>query len=867
MEDGSAENGLPLIAIGASAGGLEPLEAFFEHIPDDSGWCCVVIQHLSPDYRSMMAELLARKTTMAIKHIEDGLPLEPNTIFINRASTQVRLEGDVFRTRPYASGDPLPNLPIDTLFQSLTTRDPDRTIAVLLSGAGSDGARGAQSLYAAECSIFVQSPGEAAFPSMLRAALAAGAVDRVLPAADMPKVIAETLKMGRSRPPRKVGVEQTILAIVKLLETSHHVDFSAYKTANVERRIIRRQQLRNYDTLSDYLEVLQSNPAALDELYRDLLIGVTEFYRDPDSIAVLRRAALEKLVDESGVDTPLRIWVPGCASGEEAYTIAIELAEVMRERGVTRKSRVIATDVHRHSIDIASAGVYSVEALQNVPPEIRERYFSHHRGQYIVDPQLRQKVVFSVHDVLSDPPYMHLDLISCRNLMIYLKEQSQSRVISMFLFGLRREGFLLLGPSESLGKFAQEFDVIDSRWRLFQKNSHHRVVDRSMFPTKIGGIERSATTKADAETQGHARRIRASTDMNDQRNRDSLIRSYDALLKRYAPSSILITAEGTILSWFGAAAAFIDTMNNLANWTVEEIIHRDLQFPINVAMEKLRQNALVTYSRRLEIELVNGTVSQCIVTIEPLETRAGPKLMLVQLQMTGENMAAVPEDTVAAIAAQSLSHDDQSLLNRRVHELERDLRLTEETLQHVTERLEASSEELQASNEELQASNEELQASNEELQSSNEELHAVNEALISVTAEHEQKIGQMIELNQGTEHVFAALNIGVIFVTAQNQIGRFSALTGQIFGLEPQDIGRGLDVVGPRLDFVDLIAATQQVLTDQRPQVHTGTYRGSDMSVSVQIAQFASDTVLQEGDTPMAERVVLIFSGGALTKA
>lgn len=821
---GSSES-VPLVVVGASAGGLEPLEDFFEAASDLSGWAFVVIQHLSPDYKSMMHELLSRKSRMKIEHIEDGMRLRPDTIYLNRPGISVELEDDIFRVQSFSSQDKLPRLPIDTLLRSVAKRKKQPVVGVILSGSGSDGSRGAKVLHEAGGAIIAQSPNEAGFNSMPMGVIAAGAVDRVLRAADMPDAIRDIFAGRAPDSGEDKDFSGTMNGILQLLEDGFRVDFSSYKSANVRRRVERRQHLRGIEDPADYFKLLADDRSALDELYRDLLIGVTEFYRDPEAFTVLRKQVLNKLARNDDETSPLRIWVPGCASGEEAYTLAIEMSEALAEAGAARKFRIIATDMHRGSLERASAGAYDAQAVANLPPEIVGRYFEKRNNKYVVDPILRQKIIFSAHDVLSDPPFMNLNLISCRNLFIYLQDRPQARVLSMFLFGLRRNGYMFLGPSESLGRFSQEFDTIDSRWRIFQKASEGRVLDHSVMTGKFRARPLHETAVA-APKRPRDRSV--ASDIADIRSRETLIKGYDALLKRYAPPSILVTGDGSVLGWFGMARLFIDTMNNLTDWTVENIVHHDLHFTINVALEKLRQGQLESYSRKTKVTLTDGEVQTCNVRIEALDQVSRVKVMLVGLELAKEE---APQDSTAAI--QPISDEDVSVVTTRIHELERDLRLTEQTLQHVTERLEASGEELQASNEELQASNEELQAANEELQSSNEELHAVNEELVSVSAEHERKIELLSQLNANTEQVLELLGTGVIFLDKQGRIQRFSELVSERFKLETHDIGRTFHVVGPRLEFTALETVIDEVLESGASQTVSGEHRGQAITVEV----------------------------------
>lgn len=822
---------LPLVAIGASAGGLKPLEHFFTTVPEHPGIAYVVIQHLSPDYRSMMSELLARKSPLRIVHIADGLKLEPDTVYLNSPGQFAELEGDTFRTQIYLDSDGLPHLPIDRFFSSLVKRDPSKTVAMVLSGSGSDGAKGAFELHAIGAAVLAQKPQEASFSSMPRAVLMAGAVDRVLEVADMQPMIEDILREGKASVlPDDKDAGHAMARILRRLEAQYKVDFEAYKVASVHRRIIRRLHLRALPDLDTYDDLLASDASALDELFEDMLINVTEFYRDREAIRSLRSLVLNKLAEEQdSASTPLKIWVPACATGEEVYTIAIELNEALAAMGQSQTFRIIGTDVHARSIEVASRGVYSAESLAPMPESLRKRYFERVGEQYLVNPVLRQKIIFSQHNLINDPPFMNLDLVSCRNLLIYLKEEAQASAVSMFLFGLKNEGTLFLGASESIGKFSNGFDVIEPRWRIFRKKPGNRRTIGAMLSRRdpIGSSTYGQSDNAFRPTEPYRKPFLG--EMRDIRSREGMMRAYDALLKRYAPSSILITNEGKVLTWFGAAAKVIDTMNNLADWTVQDIVHHDLHFPITVGLEKIRQGHVLRHERSVALTLENGEPQEVQVIVEALSENVGRSLILVRIDLQDP-----PTDEVktSELGVPRVSVEgDATLLSRRIRALERDLRETEETLQHATERLEASGEELQASNEELQASNEELQASNEELQSSNEELHAVNEELVSLSAEHERKIELLSELGENTEIVLRMLGTGIIILDAERNIRRFSQLIARDFLLQDHDLGRPIKTVGPRLDFADLNVLADAFEKDDTPQTRSGKHEGRDLTV------------------------------------
>ncbi|MEQ6250719.1 CheR family methyltransferase [Sulfitobacter sp. HNIBRBA3233] len=851
----------PLIAIGASAGGLDPLEAFFTAAPTDAGWCFVVIQHLSPDYRSVMDELLARRSSLTITHIEDGMALAANTIFLNPPNSLVRLDGDHFRLTPYQPTDKLPHLPIDAFFFSMRARVGPPPVAVVVSGSGSDGARGTAAVQRSGGLVIVQSPKEAKFSSMPRAALAEGAVDRVLDASEMPAAIASLLERSNGSDGNGGSNAEPMdpeTAILHLLESEHRIDFSVYKSPTVMRRIERRKELRGISSIAEYRDLLSSDTEALEELYHDMLIGVTEFYRDPEALASLRRNVLIPLVEGADPSRGLRIWVAACASGEEAYTLAIELSEVMLELDRQIDFRIIATDVHRRSIQRAAAGIYPVESIEKLPEDLRERYFVDHRDGVAVDPSIRQQIIFSVHDALRDPPFMRLDLISCRNLMIYLDDAAQAHLLGMFQFGLRKQGHLYLGGSESIGARDEDFATVDSKSRIFRK-----LRDRGRLESPI--LNSALTDRPmrreidDLPLVKPSRPPLTSVDSGQgpRRDRDALLRGYDALLKRYAPSSILVSSDGMVLTWFGAASGYVDTMSNLADWTVEDIVHPNLQYPINVAIERIKQGEEKTFERRVKIDADTEGAHEVMLKVEPIGQGPGGNRFLLAAITRLDGTAIAAED--GAEILRSDESGDEAVLAARIRELDRDLRLTEESLQYVTERLEASGEELQASNEELQASNEELQASNEEMQSSNEELHAVNEELVSVSAEHERKITQLSNLIHDTEVILDILRVGAIVLDAKLRVRRFTGLCRDAFELQEHDIGRRIASVGTRPDFVAPEELAERALATRKPQEATGQFAGG----SLRLRALAFSPV--EGTD--ARGVVLLYDGDLIDAA
>ncbi|TQS72946.1 histidine kinase [Rhodobacteraceae bacterium] len=830
----------PLIIIENTGGSAALLAEFFNACAQHP-LCAIsyIVFHDLPDaYLEDIKEHIHQSGGFACEAIKNDTQLVAYCVYFVGPDTIVHLHDDRLMAQPSKADDTGPDHPFDSLLQDASMRaDARSTVAIVLCDPRDASTDGAKRLRAADGTVLMRTPAQTETSAATQAFISAGVVTQILDIADMPAQIEQVMQNDGAI----IHCENDDAAfqdILTMLETGYGVEFSAYKAANVHRRIHRRMQLRQICSVDTYRDLLAGNQGMLEELFQDMLIGVTGFYRDPEAITKLRDIALSDLVRTSDEDTPLRVWVPGCASGEEAYTIAIELHEELLRAGVSRKFRIIATDIHRPSIEFASAGLYSERAMANVPQYLREKYFSRQRDQYSIQPCIRQMVIFSVHDALSDPPFMNLDLISCRNLLIYLNEEPQARIISMFLFGLHNGRYLFLGPSESVGRFEQEFTVITPRWRLFQKASERRPLDRAKSLNQYRAANQTATAvnklgvnqigadKSRWSTAYRTNAARSSAAINavEARHKENLIASYDALLKKYAPSSILINSNGDVLGWFNDAARLIDTKNNLLDWTVENIVHPALQFTINVGMERLRLGQLEPTSRMISVELEENQPLNCTITLAPLDQISKVRLMLVEVDFGSGLQEKAPAPSAESLPAQH--QEDAQLLSRRLQELERDLRLTEETLQHVTERLEASGEELQASNVALQASIEGLQASNKE-------LHAVNDELISLGTEHQNRIEDLSDLNRNVETTLRLMRVGVIFVDHDLNITRFSNTLATEFLLQAHDTGCPLALAFPDLEFVDLPQLVAEVIESGESAHATGAHQNHTITVEV----------------------------------
>ncbi|HXE52740.1 MAG TPA: chemotaxis protein CheB, partial [Tepidisphaeraceae bacterium] len=471
---------LYIAAVGASAGGLEALERLFRSTPTDSGVAFVVIQHLSPDFKSLMDELLARHTKMTIHRVEDGMAVQPNCIYLMPPRKEMIISGGKLLLTDKDPQQEL-SLPIDHFFRSLAQDAGPRAIAIVLSGTGSDGSRGIRDIHEAGGLVLAQSEETAKFDGMPKSALDTGVVDAVLGPEEIPKAIGEYVKRhtagvrGQEIPSSEIEAAHGVDAIFKLLRDEYGIDFSHYKPNTVARRIERRLSLNQAVDLDDYVQRLRSDPRELNSLYRDLLIGVTRFFRDRESFDRLEKDIIPDLLARKRPGDEIRFWIAGCATGEEAYSIAILLHERMQLFGRSMNVKVFATDVHGASLEIASAGVYDEEALSEVKPSRLATYFTKKQDGYHILPEVRQMIVFARHNVIKDAPFTKIDLISCRNLLIYFQPAAQKKALSLFHFGLRTGGVLFLGPSESPGELAPEFETLDEHWKIYRKRRDIRL--------------------------------------------------------------------------------------------------------------------------------------------------------------------------------------------------------------------------------------------------------------------------------------------------------------------------------------------------------------------------------------------------------
>lgn len=785
-----------VVGIGASAGGLKPIEQFFDNMPENSGMAFVIVQHLSPDFKSLMDELLARHTNMAIHKVVDGVVVEPNSIYLIPPKKSMAIEdGKLLLTDK--THDRGLNLPIDTFFESLAKEVGKDAISIIMSGTGSDGSRGIKDIHEAGGLVLVQSLETAGFDGMPRAAISSGIVDLICDPEKMPERLVsygnteDRMALQQTEFPEQGGeqpIESAMLKVFRLFRQKHNLDFSLYKPATITRRIERRMHLNGILGIDAYVDSLQGNEEETESLFRDLLVEVTHFFRDGEAFDRIRDQVIPQLLADSEEDKEIRVWVAGCATGEEAYSIAILLYDLIEKSGQSRSFKVFATDVHRSSLEIASAGFYPSHSLDSVPQDL-QKYFVKNNGICNVKREIRQCVIFAANDLTRDPPFTRIDLITCRNVLIYLEPRVQKRVLSMFHFGLRVKGMLFLGPSETVGDLSNEFENVDRHWRIYSKRRDVRLPDATRMPMTpvLGSVIQDRAPAFIGSVQGVTSQV-------------WLTSAYEDLLAKHVPPSLLVDELHELVHCFGDARKLLSPPAGKPSTDVLKMLENDLSVAVSAALHRAKsENIPVTY-KGIRVTVAEGDQRLYRVTVEPYK-KSDRSLYLISLEETEKT---VPIKNIV----EDFRADAQT--GERVGLLERELNYTRETLQ-------ATVEELESSNEELQATNEELIASNEELQSTNEELHSVNEELYTVNSEHKQKIEELTEMTIDMDNLLRSTEIGTIFLDQNFCIRMFTPSITAGFNVLDQDVGRSINDIAYKLDNPNLLADANTVLSSGKP--------------------------------------------------
>jgi len=786
---------VPMVGIGASAGGLEPFEQFFDAMPVKSGIAFVVIQHLSPDFESMMDELLSRHSSMDIERVVDDLQIKPNTIYLNPPRSHMIVKDGRFKLT--ANPDPKKlSLPIDIFFESMAQEYGQSAIAIVLSGTGSDGTKGVKAVREFEGKVLVQSPDSAKFDGMPRSVIESGNFDAMATPSEMPDLI-KRVRGGKSIDQSYSGEmsDDPAKHIFYRLRDKFGTDFGYYKDATIRRRFERRATLCGLE-LEAYAKRLETDADELDALYADLLIDVTSFFRDIKAFTAVRRIAIDKLAQKMTHDNQIRVWVAGCSSGEEAYSIAISFAEYARENNIPLNLKILATDVHQRSLGAAAEGIYPKSSLKGLGEDQIARYFEKSIDYYQVNQRIRRLVVFSKHNLLRDPPFTRIDLVTCRNVLIYFREQAQQKTLAFFHFALKIGGYLFLGSSETLGRLESEFEILDRRWKIYQKLRDVRLIEATSL------LPRDSANQAKTNFDVPFLTGRTGTLQRFQQAHGDAL---EVMLKKFAPPGFLLNRNGEVAHVFGNAGKFVKIDGGAFSNRIIDLVDPVLRLAITAGLERLMTGERAMFERKVIIAGEGDEPSQSVVVgLSTLsEIGGGNGHYLLTLVSSLSKTVPFSEDVKFLDTSES-----SQILQSRIRDLERDLTSTEESLQSLVE-------ELQTSNEELQATNEELMASNEELQSTNEELHSVNEELYTVSAEHQRKIDELTILTDDMNLLLRATNIGIIFLDERLNIRRFTPSATEVFNLLDQDAGRPFAHTTYRFTGLNLMQLIDDVRDNQ----------------------------------------------------
>lgn len=783
-----------VVGIGASAGGLESLEKLFQSLPLNIGMAFVVIQHLSPDFKSMMDELLARDTEMPIHRAEDGMEVHADQIYLLPPRKEIIIAAGCLHLSDKDPSKGL-TLPIDRFFESLARECRDQAVGIILSGSGSDGSRGVVEIARAGGLVICESPLTAKFDGMPLSAQATGTVDVIVP----PEQIGATLVKHRNNPlvikeergsgPAREGrvAPQGIEAIYELFRDEYDLDFSNYKDTTVLRRINRRLSLSETKNVDEYVERLRTDRSELNALYEDLLIGVTQFFRDKDAFDCLSQTLLPRMIADRDPSRTIRAWVAGCATGEEAYSVAILLHEAMEYARRPIQLKIFATDVHKSSLDFASRGIYHSDAIRHVSAARLQRFFVRKGNAYQISQDVRETIVFAPHNVLRDAPFTDLDLVTCRNMLIYFQSPAQQKCISMFHFGLNKGGLLFLGSSETPGELARDFETLDEHNKVFCKWTDAKHLSEVRIPYRGHPIQ-----KLPAALRSFSRQPKFPD--------PTLLSSYDQLLNRFMPPSLLIDENRELVDTFGGAEAVLSMQARRPSLDVLDLLDSEIRTTVAGALQRVMKDGSQVRFSGVRMRTPRGEESFNLI----VEGLRNPSANSVRYLLSFESLGTAP-----ALPANYEQAPDTSQASRdHLHQVEDELRYTKENLQ-------ATIEELETSNEELQATNEELVASNEELQSTNEELHSVNEELYTVNAEHQKKISELAELNQDMNHILENTDVATIFLDKDLRVRKFTSRVRDIFDLLEQDLGRPISSFSHRIQFHELYQMLDRVLSNK----------------------------------------------------
>ena len=799
-------SGVPflVVGVGASAGGLAAYSELLEGFSANPGLALLLVSHLDPEQKSLLAPILARVSRIPVMEATEGLAVQIDHVYVIPPGTNMALTDGHLTLSPRMPS-PFPHMPIDHLLRSLATIQKGRSAAVILSGGGSDGAIALQAIKANGGVTFAQAEHTARHTSMPRSAVQDGNVDHVLP----PSEIARTLERIAGHPYAQATELQTangfpivapgtsVTDIVNLVRQRTSVDFTNYKQTTIRRRIFRRMALRGIQAPQEYLAVLRGDATEVHNLLQDFLIRVTQFFRDPEAFESLKANVFPAIIDGRAPGATIRVWVAGCATGEEAYSIAISLMEYLEDRPEKLTIKVLATDLNEVALDKARAGVYLDNIEIDVSPQRLRRFFVRQEGYYQISKSVRELCIFSRHNLSADPPFSRLDLISCRNVLIYMDVALQKRVIPLLNYALNPNGYLFLGSSESVGSSRDLFDIVDARNRFFARSAvlHGLPIDFSHAVAAEGQLRRLGREESPP--------LWNALDVQKEADR--------VLLNRYAPVGVVVDESMTVLQFRGRTAAYLEPAPGMASLDLFRMLREGLLAEVRLAIGKAKaENASVA---REKVRISEGDQIRSIrIDIVPFKIPlSGVRFFLILFQDdTFPDQTQLPANSLP----QPIEADGG---DGRTTQLQQEVKSLRDYLQSVIEMQESTNEELKSANEEILSSNEELQSTNEELQTAKEEAQSANEELATVNDELRHRNDELARVNDDLINLFSGVNIPIVMLSRSLRIRRFTPLAEKTFNLIPSDVGRPISDIKPNLRLDDLAGLTNTVIDTLQP--------------------------------------------------
>ena len=807
----------PLVGIGASAGGLEAFTALFKALPPNLGMAYILVPHLDPLHESAITQILGRATAMPVLQIEDDMEIQADRVYVIPPNCELAIAQLRFhitdREQPRSV-----NATIDVFFRSLAAAHGPGAIGIVLSGTASDGTLGLTAIKAEGGITFAQDTRSARYDGMPASAIAAGCVDFILPPDGIAAELARIRRHPRMGSPFAAPAEGeegshdvSMAQIFRLLRRATRVDFSEYKPPTIGRRIQRRMVLHKIENLAAYAALLHRDRNEVNALYHDLLINVTSFFRNPEAFDALQRVVYPAVLEARGSsDAPLRIWVPGCSTGEEAYSHAISIVEFLGDRHAEVPVQVFGTDLSETAVARARSAVYKESIETDVTPVRLRRFFQKLDGGYQISKAIRDLCIFSTQNIFTDPPFSRMDLVSCRNVMIYLSQALQKRAIPIFHYALNPTGFLMIGNTEGLLGMASElFEMADRKQKIYRKK---QVAVPPILGFSMGSADRDGGA---LELPVPPNRI-----LEPARTAPELQREADRLLlARYAPPAVVVNEQMEILQSRGRTGGFLELGQGKASLSLLKMARPGLLFDLQGALEEAKKTGLEVERRNLNVE-TDGVSSQATVRVVPFRTPLHDRYSFLIV------FEAIPaqEQAIALLDAVPFTDSERAEKGKQIAQLKQELSATKEYLQSIIEMQEATNEELQSANEEIQSGNEELQSTNEELQTSKEELESANEELHTVNEEMQHRNELLTQLNNDLTNLLNSVNLAMVMVSSDLSVRRFTPQAAGILGLAPTDIGRPIPRLKPKVD----VRALEQMMLEVIEQVQQKLYTVRD---------------------------------------